>query len=81
MPSIKGIPGPYRFFLYSFDRNEPAHIHSRRERATCTRWLDPVDLADNHGLTPRNLTAVRRIILEDRERIMDVWREHGGAAE
>jgi hypothetical protein len=24
MPTVKGISGPYRFFFYSFDCNEPA---------------------------------------------------------
>jgi len=23
MPTIKGVPGPYRLFFYSFDCNEP----------------------------------------------------------
>lgn len=31
MPTIKGIPGPHRFFFYSFDCNEPPHVHIRRE--------------------------------------------------
>jgi hypothetical protein len=25
MPTIKNISGPYRFFFYSFDCNEPVH--------------------------------------------------------
>lgn len=29
MPSVKDLPGPYRFFFYSFDCNEPKHIHWR----------------------------------------------------
>ena len=31
MPTIKNIPGPYRFFFYSFDCNEPEHVHVQRE--------------------------------------------------
>jgi hypothetical protein len=81
MPTIPGIPGPYRFFFYSFDCNEPVHVHARRERSVCKFWLDPVALADNHGLSPRDLTAVRRIILEHRQRILEAWREHCGATE
>ena len=81
MPTIKGIPGPYRLFFYSFDCNEPPHVHAQRERATCKFWLDPVALAADHGLTPRDLSAVRRTILEHRPRILEAWREHCGAAE
>ena len=41
----------------------------------------PVALAANYGLTPRDLTAIRRIILERRDRILEAWREHCGAPE
>jgi hypothetical protein len=34
MPTVPGISGPYRFFFYSFDCNEPQHVHVRRERKT-----------------------------------------------
>jgi len=43
MPTIRGIPGPYRFFFYSFDCNEPQHVHVRRERMLCKFWLVPLD--------------------------------------
>ena len=39
MPTVKRIPGPYRFFFYSFDCNEPEHIHAQREDKTCEYWL------------------------------------------
>ena len=80
MPTIRGIPGPYRFFFYSFDCNEPVHVHARREGATCKFWLDPVTLAANYGLTPRDLTIVRRTIFEHRHRFLEAWREHCGKA-
>ena len=56
-------------------------MHARRERATCKFWLDPVALAANHGVSPRDLTAVRRVILEHRDRILEAWGEHRGAGE
>jgi hypothetical protein len=34
------IPGPYRFFFYSFDRNERDHIHVQREDCVCKYWAD-----------------------------------------
>jgi hypothetical protein len=27
MPTVRNLPGPYRFFFYSFDCNEPEHVH------------------------------------------------------
>ncbi len=81
MPTIKNIPGPYRLFFYSFDCDEPAHVHARRERATCKFWLDQVMLAWNNGLDRRELAALRRTIFEHRDRILEAWREHCGEAE
>ena len=41
MPSIRDIPEPYRLYSYSLDCNEPVHVHSAREKATCKFWLNP----------------------------------------
>jgi hypothetical protein len=62
MPTVKRIPGPYRFFFYSFDCNEPMHIHVSRERMTSKFWLEPIALAENHGFSARELNQVRLII-------------------
>ena len=78
MPTVNGVPGPYRLFFYSFDCNEPRHVHARRERATCKFWLDPVALAGSSGFSPRELSRIRAIILEHRRRIEEAWREHCG---
>jgi hypothetical protein len=78
MPTIPNIPGPYRFFFYSFDCNEPMHVHVRRDRNTCKWWLDPVSLARNDGFSPRELNQIRDIITEHQAQIQEAWREHCG---
>ena len=35
-------------FFYSFDCEEPMHVHVRRDRHHCKFWLTPVELAWNH---------------------------------
>ena len=52
MPTVKGIPGPYRLFFYSFDCDEPRHVHVRRERMVCKFWLEPIVLSFNEGFSP-----------------------------
>ena len=42
----------FRLYFYSFDCDEPMHVHAQRDRATCKFWLDPVTLASNQGLSP-----------------------------
>ncbi|MCH8255811.1 MAG: DUF4160 domain-containing protein [Gemmatimonadetes bacterium] len=76
MPTIKSIPGPFRFFFYSFDCNEPVHIHVQHERATCKFWLNPVALAANHGFSPQQLSRIRSVILEHHTAMFEAWNEH-----
>ena len=78
VPRIAGIPGPYRFFFYSFDCAEPMHVHVRRERNQAKFWIEPVVLAWNRGFSPRELNEIRRIIVENQARIIEVWHEHCG---
>jgi len=54
MPTVRGIPGPYRIFFFSFDCNEPRHMHVSRERMLCKFWLEPVALARNSGFSRGN---------------------------
>ncbi len=54
LPSIRGIPGPYRFFFDSFDCQEPLHVHVERGDATCKFWLQPLTLAANTGFRREN---------------------------
>ncbi len=78
MPTIKGISGPYRLFFYSFDCNEPRHVHAQREDRTCKFWLDPVSLASNDGFSAYELNRIRSIVVEYREWISEAWDEHCG---
>ena len=78
MPTVKGIPGPYRFYFYSLDCNEPRHVHVRRERIVCKFWLQPVALARNHGFAARELNQIRAIIQGELDTIEEAWREHCG---
>lgn len=76
MPTIKDIHGPYRFYFYSFDCNEPIHVHVRRERMVCKFWLEPVTLAQNHGFSARELNQIRAIITRELANIQETWNEH-----
>jgi hypothetical protein len=78
MPTVSGIPGPYRFFFYSLDCNEPTHVHVRRERKMCKFWLEPLVLSANDGFSAVELNRVRSIIVEHLEHILEAWHEHCG---
>ncbi|MBI4825296.1 MAG: DUF4160 domain-containing protein [Nitrospirae bacterium] len=78
MPSVKNIPGPYRFFFYSFDCNEQMHVHVQRENMSCKFWLEPVVLTRNQGFAPKELNKIREIIKNKKNKIMEAWYEHCG---
>jgi len=44
MPTVLRI-GPYRFFFFSNEGNEPPHVHVERDDNTAKYWLDPVRVA------------------------------------
>ena len=78
MPRIQNIPGPYRLFFFSFDCNEPRHIHVERDDATCKFWLQPVQLASNHGFSARDLNRIRALVYEYLTLIQESWDAHCG---
>jgi len=78
MPAIQDIDGPYRLFFYSFDCNEPKHVHVRRERKACKFWLEPVVLGANNGFSAKELNRIRKIIVDNLDRITEAWDEHCG---
>jgi hypothetical protein len=71
--------GPYRIYFVSHDLGEPAHVHVDRDRASAKFWLDPVSLARNLGFGPRELRAIERLILENREAFLKAWNEYFGS--
>jgi hypothetical protein len=78
MPTVRHIPGPYRLFFYSFDCNEPKHVHVKRERMMCKFWLEPVALSFSEGFAPAELSRIRRLIVDYRRNILEAWDEHCG---
>ena len=78
MPTVQGISGPYRFYFYSFDCNEPKHVHVRREKMICKFWLDPIALSENYGYSPAELNRIRHLIETYYEQIVEAWDEHCG---
>jgi hypothetical protein len=78
MPTVKGIPGPYRFFFFSFDCNEPMHVHVQREKMICKFWVQPVALTRNYGFTAKELNSIRETIRRNSNKIVEAWHEHCG---
>jgi hypothetical protein len=68
--------GPYRLFFYSADRNEPVHVHVERDADRAKFWLDPVRLARSGGFAAAELRDVERLVVANRQRLMEKWNEY-----
>jgi hypothetical protein len=51
--------GPYRFYSYSHEPNEPPHIHVDRDERTAKFWLEETGLAQNLGFTAKELRKIQ----------------------
>ncbi len=66
--------GPYRFYFYSSDCQEPRHVHVDREQLSCKIWLDPkVQIADNQGYSRRELQRLVQLAREHLEELRHAW--------
>ena len=77
MPTVLRI-GPYRFFFYSNENEEPAHIHVRRDEGEAKFWLEPVALAANMGFSARELRKVRGMVASHRDELLQAWNDYFG---
>ena len=73
--------GPYRFFFYSADRNEPPHVHIEREANRAKVWLAPVRLARSGGFNAAELRQIERLVGEREELLLRAWDEYFAASE
>ena len=78
MPTVLRV-GPYQLGSWSRENNEPPPVHVRRDRCVAKYWLEPnVEFADNIGFAVHELTQIRRIVIEYRDRLLEAWNDHFG---
>lgn len=67
----------YYFFSNEGLPREPPHIHVRGRGCDAKIWLEPgVSIADSYGFNARELSAILRTVIENRDRILRAWHEH-----
>ncbi len=75
MPTVLRI-GPYSFVFFSSDRDEPVHIHVKRDRHIAKFWLEPPELAKNFGFVEHELLEIQRLVSEHRQFLIEAWHEY-----
>mgnify|MGYP003442697542 FL=1 len=77
MPTVLRLLG-FRFHFYSDEGSEPAHIHVDTGDCECKFWLDPIQLASNHGVTAVQVRKIERLVYEHQILLLEKYREFHG---
>jgi hypothetical protein len=75
MPTLLRWKG-YRFFFYSADGWEPAHVHVVRDGKEAKIWLNDIAVAMNLGYPARELTEIVRKTREQRAVFLEAWNDY-----
>ena len=78
MPTVLRT-GPYRFYFYSHEPNEPPHVHVDRETKSAKFWLQPVGLARNFGFSAMELGKLQSLVEEHQKALMEAWDGYFGS--
>jgi hypothetical protein len=67
--------GPYRFYFYAGDRDEPPHVHVGRDDCEVKFWLDPIRLQRSFGFDAREIRRIEKLIEANHTLLLDAWHE------
>ena len=70
--------GPYRFYFFSHEPNEPPHMHVDRDDRSVKFWLQPVALARNVRFSAKELAEIQRIVREQQVSLWEAWHGYFG---
>ena len=77
MPRVLEVEG-FRFYFFSNEGDEPAHVHVEKADAVPKLWLQPVRIACSCGFHSGQLRRIREIAFEHQTVIVERWNEHLG---
>jgi hypothetical protein len=77
MPTVMRS-GPYRFFFYASDRDEPYHIYVERDDKVAKYWLNPVRLQSSGGFNRLELKRIRDMIEKNHKQLLEAWNGYFG---
>jgi len=67
--------GPYRFFFYAGDQDEPSHVHVERDDCEAKFWLEPVRLQLSYGFAAGEINKIEKLVVENQQHLLDSWNE------
>jgi len=77
MPTVLKV-GPYGYFFYAGDWDEPLHIHVERNDKIAKFWLDPIRLQSSGGFSRAEIDQILKIINQHHQQLVEAWHEYFG---
>jgi hypothetical protein len=74
MPTVLRV-GPYRFYFWADERQEPPHIHVASAEREAKYWLTPIVLSWNQGFRSGELKEIEGLIETHLKLLLEAW--HG----
>jgi len=75
VPTVLRYKG-YRFFFFSGEGEEPAHIHVEQAERYAKFWLKPVELARSRGFRSGEVAEIQRIVEKNRALFEEKWHDY-----
>ena len=77
MPTVLKLLG-FRFFFYSNEGTEPAHVHVEKGDSYGKVWLNPIMVSDLSQFKAKVRRKILEIIAEHQDNFNQRWNEHFG---
>lgn len=74
MPTIHRESG-FRFFFYSNEGNEAAHVHITGKEGEMKIWLQPFGIEFSYGLSSKDQRVIVDIVRNNSKRFKEQWDE------
>ena len=74
MPTLLTV-GPYRFFCYAGDREEPPQVHIERDKDEAKFWLAPIRLQSNRGFSRAENNRIQKLVEAHQEHLLAGWHD------
>lgn len=75
MPTLLRWNG-YRFYFYSNEGYEPAHVHVDKDECSAKFWLNPVSLATNYDFSDNEVNLLLKKVMEHQKDFYDSWNRY-----
>jgi hypothetical protein len=77
LPTILHAKG-FRFSFYSYDLQEPMHVHVTKDGRETKVWMHPISLAWNRGFRDHQIIDILEILETNRDLVETAWNERAG---